>query len=271
MDGQPQIATGLLREQQGDSLTVEVVRDDKPSGVILSIPRSAVLDRAGVGSELRDRFPMGPPTADQLKVINSYMPSGAASLTAESTTVVSFVAADNLLSRSLDRWDPDCLATMAERLPGLPALLDHDWEDTSKEWGRIFAAEVVRIDKASAELLDQAGNLEQNRKIVSKEGLVRVVFSVFSANDSPVVKALRRGHSGKISTGGFRFRDYWCPICDTSFSDPDCPHIPPYPGWGIYPDEEDGIAPYATRIGLYDIGEASIVTIPNLPNAGIIR
>lgn len=266
------IATGFLIEEKGDTLRVEIVRDGKPTGTIAEIPRiHAQYDQATLGEvNLKDRFRFGTPTANQLAIINSYLPNGASPLNAEEVVSVPFVAADNLLNRGLDRWDLDSLAAMAQLLPGLPALLDHDWEDTSKEWGRIYSAEFVRSRTAPEKALNRAGNFDNNRQIVNKEGFAQVVFEVFASVDSPVVRALRRGHSGNISTGGFQFRDYLCPLCSTSFWDSDCPHIPPAPAWGLYPSEEDGIAPYAIRTGLFDLGEASIVTIPNLPNAGVI-
>jgi hypothetical protein len=276
-------AHGVVLSTVGDTATIEIIRDSVRTGTVLQLPRSHLVELKNQqialsptadflvpDVDLRSRYAMAPPTDSQLKIINSYLPNGITRLAAEDTMVVPFVAADNLLSRRLDRWSVDSLESMAQLLPGLPALLDHDWDDTSKEWGRIFAAEVVRSKTASDKILNQAGNREENLKILRKEGYDQVVFQVFAATDSPVVRALRRGHSGKISTGAFRFSDYWCPLCDTSFSDPECPHIPPFPAWGIYPDEEEGVAPYATRMGLYDMGEASIVTVPNMPNAGII-
>ncbi len=276
-------ARGVVISTAGETATVEIIRDSTRTGTVLQLPRSHLTELQNQAIavspaadflvpdvDLRSRFAMAPPTDAQLKIINGYLPNGITRLAAEDTIVVPFVAADNLLSRRLDRWSIDSLEVMAQLLPGLPALLDHDWDDTSKEWGRIFAAEVVKSKTASDKVLNQAGNQEENLKILKKEGYAQVVFQVFAATDSPVVRALRRGHSGKISTGAFRFADYWCPLCDTSFSDPECPHIPPFPAWGIYPDDEEGVAPYATRMGLYDMGEASIVTVPNMPNAGII-
>ena len=273
-DGAVVNATGFLLADQGETLKVEVFRDGKRSGTIIEIPKGHVTkfaDQAAMAEPtVKERFVYQRPSEQQLVKINSFLMNGAPALTADNTVTVPFVAADNLLNRGLDRWDMDSLAAMANLLPGLPCLLDHDWDDTSKEWGRIYSAELVRSRLAPDGALNRAGNFDQNRQIVNKEGFAQVVFEVFTAPDSPVVRALLRGHSGNISTGGFRFTDYVCPTCNTSFSDAECPHIPPYPMWGIYPDEEEGVAPYAIRTGLFDMGEASIVTIPNLPNAGVI-
>jgi hypothetical protein len=270
-DGVVHNAIGLLVQDQGDQLQVRLMRDGVVTDRMVSIPKQhAIVDQAVVADErtLKERFKFGAPSDAQLTKINQYLPNGASSLTAEQIVTVPFVAADNLINRSFDKWEIDSLATMAQLLPGLPALLDHDWDDTAKEWGRIYSAELVRSRTAPDKAVNRAGNNDTNRQIVNKEGFAQVVFEVFAPVESPVVRALRRGHSGSISTGGFRFGDYWCPECDTSFSNPKCPHIPPSPWWP--PGSDDDIAPYAIRVGLFDLGEASIVAIPNLPNAGVI-
>ena len=272
-------ASGIFLADLGDRYKVELLRNGNRSGTVLEIDKAHVLkfeskqtDDAVVSDPaITDRFKFGAPNDQQLTQINSYLPNGATPLTTKSVITVPFIAADNLLTRSLDRWSIESLQAMANLLPGLPCTLDHDWDDTAKEWGRIYNAEMVLSRSAPDAILNRAGNLDQNRQIVGSEGLAQVVFEVFAPTDSPVVKALSQGHSGSISTGGFRFQDYECPVCDCSFDDPECPHIPPYPMWGIFPDEEEGVAPYATRTGLFDMGEASVVTIPNLPNAGVIR
>lgn len=265
------IATGTLLRDRGSTLCVELVRDGKSSGQILEIPRThAEIDLVTVSGTLRDRFKMGMPSEKQLALINTFLPSGAPPLTQSEVITVPFVAADNLVNRSLDRWDIPSLAAMAKLLPGLPSLLDHDWDDVSKTWGKIYNAQLVRTQDASREVLDRAGNLSANQQIAAQEGLAQVVCEVFAPADSPVIQALKSGLIGGMSTGGFRFTDYHCPLCNSSFSDAACPHVPPDPYWGLLPGEDSSIAPYAIRVGLFDMGEASVVTIPNLPNAGVI-
>jgi hypothetical protein len=266
-------AHGVVLAEKVDRFDVEIVRDGKRTGLKASVLRShAIVDRSTLGGEqtLKDRFKFGTPSNKAMNAINQLLPNGADKLTAEQVISVPFIAADNLINRSYDKWDIPSLATMAAMLPGLPAMLDHDWDDISKIWGTIYNAELVQSNSAPNAALDRAGNLENNRKIVATEGFSQVVFEVFATVDSTVVRALQGGHPGSISTGGFRFRDYVCPLCNTSFSDEEnCLHVPPDNWWRL-PGTHATIAPYAIRVGMFDIGEASIVSIPNLPNAGII-
>lgn len=272
--GMVKTATGVVLEMSGsDSVCIDLIQGQDRTGTIVTIPAqhlSVRVDAAIVETAIRDRFKMGTPTDKQLALINGFIPVGMPPMTASDVISIPFVAADNLVNRSLDCWDVPSLRKMAQLLPGLPMTLDHDWDDTSKEWGRIYSAEFVRSQSPPEGAIDRAGNANRNRQIIAKNGFNQVVFEVFAPVDSPVVKALKRGHSGGVSTGGFQFTDYFCPNCDTSFYSEKCPHVPPDRWMGITDDDPD-IAPYAIRVGLFDIGEVSIVTMPNLPNAGILK
>ena len=267
-------AAGVVLHKSGtDAASIALIQGIDRTGTIVIIPAkhlSVRNDAAIVEMAVRDRFKMGMPTDKQLNLINQFVPSGMPALSASDVVTIPFVAADNLVNRSLDCWDVPSLKKMAKLLPGLPMTLDHDWEDTSKEWGRIYNAEFIRSQTAPEEAIDRAGNAKRNRSIVAKDGFNQVIFEVFAPIDSPVVQALKRGHSGGVSTGGFQFRDYHCPICEASFFDEKCPHVPPDRWMGITEDDPD-VAPYAIRVGLFDMGEVSIVTMPNLPNAGILK
>lgn len=267
-------AMGVVIDKFGsDSALIALIKSGDRTGTTVTIPVKHLnikVDAAIVESSIRDRFKMGMPTDTQLTLINQFIPSGMSPMTASDVVTVPFVAADNLVNRSLDCWDVASLRMMAQLLPGLPMTLDHDWEDTSKEWGRIYNAEFVRSQTAPEGVIDRAGNGNRNRQIIAKNGFNQVIIEVFAPSDSPVIKALKQGHAGGVSTGGFQFKDYFCPSCDKSFHDKSCPHVPPMP-WMEADDDDPDIAPYAVRVGLFDIGEASIVTIPNLPNAGILK
>jgi hypothetical protein len=272
--GTVKTATGIVLGKVGsDSAFIALMQGSDRTGTTVEIPAHHLkirVDAAIVDLSIRDRFKMGTPTDKQLAVINQFIPVGMPPMTACDVVTIPFVAADNLVNRSLDCWDAVSLRKMAQLLPGLPMTLDHDWEDTSKEWGRIYTAEFVRSQTAPEGAIDRAGNANSNRQIVAKHGFNQVIFEVFAPIDSPVVKALKHGHSGGVSTGGFQFTDYHCPSCDKSFYDEICPHVPPDRWMGITEDDPD-VAPYAIRTGLFDIGEVSIVTMPNLPNAGILK
>lgn len=267
-------ATGIVLSKSGsDCASIDLIQGNDRTGTIIKIPVNHLMigvDAAIVESPIRDRYQMGTPTDKQLTLINQFIPAGASPMTVSDIVTIPFVAADNLVNRSLDCWDVVSLKRMAQQLPGLPMTLDHDWDDTSKEWGRIYSADFVRSQNAPESAIDRAGNKKSNSQIVEKYGFYQVIFEVFAPIDSPVVRALKHGHSGGVSTGGFQFVDYFCPICDTSFYDQKCPHVPPDRWMGITEDDPD-VAPYAIRTGLFDIGEVSIVTMPNLPNAGILK
>lgn len=268
-------AVGVIQSMKGDRAVVTVSATGKTVSVPVSHLVAESQDKAVFGKtaapEILDRFRMGMPTESQMRSINSFLPNGAEPLQAEKLVTIPFVVADNLVNRGLECWDIPSLDLMPKLLPGLPKMLDHDWDETAKEWGRIYSASVVRSTDAPTGLIERADNGKENRKIVNEFGLVQVVAEVFAQADSPVVKALQHGHSGNVSLGAFRVRDLFCPLCKTSFWDDNCPHVPPFPAWGIYPsDDEEKIAPYAIRVGLFDLGESSIVSIPNCAGASVV-
>ena len=86
---------------------------------------------------------------------------------------------------------------------------------------------------------------------------------------SPVLSGLKFGLIGNVSLGGFVYSDVFCPSCRTSFDDKHCPHYVPDRGWTAESDEN--FAPYFIRQGVYDLGELSIVLIPNIPAAGVVK
>lgn len=244
---------------------IRVFRDGTASDALVAVPvadlRKVDFVQSPSGSD------MGTPNERQMGLINQYLPKGARRLQPSEVVTVSFVAADNILNRGLMRWDIPSLQEMAKRIVDKPAMLDHAWEEVSKVWGRVYDAQLVK-KRPTNEALDQAGNFEQNQAIVQAEGYYQVVFDVFATVDSPVVAGLMAGRLSEISIGGFRFKDLRCPICNRSFFDEDEPHGIPMPEYGL---TGEGYAPYSIRSGLYDMGEVSVVTIPNLPTAGVIR
>jgi hypothetical protein len=263
------LGTGLHLRSEGDFAIVQGMGDREGQTIRVNLAHLSQVDRVDPKSSL-SRFQMGIPTPEQMQLINGFLPQGAPDLTAADVVTIPFVAANNLVNRGLDCWDISSLEAMARLLPGLPALTDHDWESIEDIWGRIYSAELIIERSVDSRILGRAGQFENNRAIVQKHGFAQVVFQVFAPVDSPIVHRLRLGIGGNISTGGFRFTDYLCPYCSTSFRDEKCEHIPPDPGWGILPGLDESITEYAIRTGLYDMGEASLVVIPNLPAADII-
>ena len=264
------IVPGIATTVNGPAARVKVIRDNQPTDDYVGIPLSC-LDRVAARSDMRRSYQMRPPNEDELKTINKMIPTGAPPRTVDNTVIVPLLAADNLINRGLDKWDLPSLQTMSKIGTGIPALLDHDWDDVGKVWGKVFAAHYEHSDKAPADAIDMAGNRKLNRRVIDEEGYAATIFEVFSDPNNPVISAIRNGYIGKVSTGGFEFSDFYCPECGISFRDERCPHEIPDKYWGITHDKyPDQVAPYAIRVGLSDMGEVSIVTIPNLPNAGVI-
>jgi hypothetical protein len=269
-------ASGVVVAESADFVKVKI-NGSAPESEPIELPIAHVSIDRSIGSDavspdsIKSSYVMGPPSAGQLSKINRYVPAGAEPFTTEQVVSIPFIAADNLINRSIDKWDIASLKEMVRLAPGLPATIDHDWYGAEKEWGRIYSATFISTPEAPPEAIDRAGNKAKNTKIVKDEGYCAAIFEVFATVDKSIVQALYSGHSGNVSTGGFRFENYHCPICQTPFEDPLCPHVAD-DHW-LTPEQrkDDRVAPWAVRVGLYDLGELSIVLIPNLPNAGIIR
>jgi hypothetical protein len=207
------------------------------------------------------------PTAEQLALINNYIPRDAAPLTAEEVVLFEFVGADNFLNRGGSKWHYTALQEIADRLPGLKLILDHSWGDVARSQALIYRAWVERSSDVPIEIIEAANNGRWNRFVLGDEGYITCKFDVAIRASSQLVDALRFGELGFISLGGFDYQDIWCPICNKSYYSEDCPH---YIGYYIDDSKSELIMPYYERKGVTDLGEASIVVIPNLPGAKVV-
>lgn len=256
---------------QGEAIArIQVMRDKQDVQVFVGVPVSKLVDFVETARPIPSE--MGTPTEQQMGLINQYLPKGARRLQPSEVVTIPFIAADNLLNRGMGRWDADSIKAMARVIVGKPATMDHDWDDAEKNWGRVYDAQAINSNTAPDSILNQAKNAETNRMIVQAEGFWQCLIHIFAPADSEVVARIADGRLSEVSTGGFDFEDYWCPVCDTSFSNPKCPHYIPYGrmSWA-YGRGDSEMAPYYTRKGLYDICEISLVTCPNLPMAGVVK
>jgi hypothetical protein len=202
------------------------------------------------------------PALDQLGIIHRYQPRDTEPLTADEICLVEFTAANNLVNRSRSRWHPTALPELVDLIPGVNLMLDHDWDDVAKNQGLIISAWLIRDVTAPIELIEAAGNGKYNRKIIEAEGYQSIHFDAAIRVNSPLMDSLRYCEVQNISQGGFEYKDIWCPLCDCSYHDPECPHFLP-----SYWDDGDPkyTMPYYERKDVTDLGEISLVTIPNLP------
>jgi hypothetical protein len=203
--------------------------------------------------------------ADYKKVVEY----GAADLPAvpiEQITAIRVLFADNLVGRSQMTWDADALDSMARLLPGCPFTVNHDWYDIDKTQGVIYDAKRLTLPAAPEKFLtDYAKDL--NKQIIAKDGWMPIVGKVALFDGSEMLEKLSLGSAGKVSIGGFRVTEIWCPLCKCSFHNRDiCSHVPPSPWY----DNSEQTAPYTVRKDVCDMGETSLVLIPNAPSAGVI-
>lgn len=178
--------------------------------------------------------------------------------------VVEITAADNLMNRSRGKWSIDSLQKLAMLSPGITVTLDHDWDNISKVQGRVFDA-YCEIEEPPYEDLAKAGNFDLNRWIVGEEGYAKLELKAIIPVDAPILESLWLGMTSYVSLGNFTVDDLWCPLCDHSFYDAKCPHLIPSP----YETDGELTAPFYIRKGSKDLGEVSLVLIPNLPGAKV--
>lgn len=216
------------------------------------------------------------PSAKQVELYNSFLPAGFPSVEQHEFTIYYLRVADNLINRGLGRWTEPDLQKICKKLPGIPVTLDHDWENNNKSHSIVIDSkmEFISPDEVVScqwltEKMDTKGLLNENQKIIEKEGFISAIAEVaIPSISSPTIQKIRFGLLNSVSLGGFEFTDIGCPICNTSFLDrKKCSHrIPTDETLG-----EENVAPYYNRLNLIDLGEVSFVLIPNLPVAGIVQ
>lgn len=208
-------------------------------------------------SETKIGFPH--PTPEEMIRIKKYSKAEP-----HQVAVVNIVVADNLMNRSRGKWSKDSLQKLAALAPGITFTLDHDWENIGKAQGRVFDSSYLEMEPPYEELT-RAGNFDLNRWIVGEEGYARVEVKAVVPVDAPVLESLWLGITGEVSLGNFTIEDIICPLCNHSFYDSQCPHLIP----SLYEPDDDLTAPFYIRKGSKDLGEVSLVLIPNLPGAKV--
>lgn len=215
---------------------------------------------------------MGTPNPEQLAKIQTHAPKGITQ-TADRFVSVPMLASHNLMSYSNGVWNLDSLEAMARLFPGKPVELNHNWDEIQDCTGLLYDAFLVKSMDAPAHILNAADFFDINRQIVAKDGFIGLIIMAAFPVESAVVDAIAQSRARGVSTGGLTTGEYWCPLCDLSFEDANCPHVPPHPillhFYGNDPNMD--FAPYYIRCGFHTAIEISLVVSGNLPGAEVLR
>jgi hypothetical protein len=239
----------------------EVCFDDTNRSEIVTADKITILEST-MSKTLKG---VSPPTPEDLKKIALFQPINAPEIEAGEISIVTIVAADNMLDRSLARWNPVDLEQLTKLPVGFPCLVDHDAEVENIN-GVVFESGLLRFQTVPTYFTNTANNNAYNRQIAKDEGYVAFILRIALEADSDLVESLNLG-VGWVSLG-YSYQDVFCPLCNKSFYDAKCPHGIPM----SKSDQEDPrYAPWREKKFPSDIYEVSFVAEPNLPRAGIVR
>jgi hypothetical protein len=231
---------------------------------------------------LKDNFFLdlrsGYPSTEQLKLINKYRNIGGVEYTAEELYTFPTLASDNLLHHNNARWSLETLDSMGRTLVGKDFLFNHDWGDSKNIQGIIFDGAIVEISDLSLNtklfLTEDSPNVENDLKILTKEGYHALILWVAVEANSPIASDIVYLRQSDLSVGGYANLDYICPECNVSFDSDECPHIIPDPTYMWLMDiesDDERLAPYYIRHGDFSGMELSMVVSGNCPRARILR
>ncbi|ESA39089.1 hypothetical protein N836_28860 [Leptolyngbya sp. Heron Island J] len=220
--------------------------------------------------------PMGPPTSEQLELINQNRPLGREPYTADEIVSVPIIASNNLVNWSNGRWNKDALIKMAETYPGLPFAVDHPMYTVKNTVGFIYDVQLIESNAAPVDILEAAGELANNTAVVQAEGFIQMVCYAAIAADHPILDSIDMGRVNNASTTCITDGTSLCPLDGTKFGSQSryrCAegHYHPFYAWWYDVEDEDKVAPYAIKTGVISSVELSLVLMGNLPAASIPR
>jgi hypothetical protein len=118
----------------------EVCFDDTNQSEIVTADKITILEST-MGKTLKG---VSPPTPEDLKKIALFQPINSPEIEAGEISIVTIVAADNMLDRSLARWNPVDLEQLTKLPVGFPCLVDHDAEVKNIN-GVVFESGLLRF------------------------------------------------------------------------------------------------------------------------------
>lgn len=259
--------------------------------ILLDVQRISLTSISSEAANNLD-FHMGQPTESQLQKICAY--TGKES-SAEDWFVMTAMASNNLINRSIRKWHPNVLRQMEAYYPGRPLILNHDWDDCSEAVGLIYDAKLINSTTAPEEALNRPSMVENqiNQGIVNREGYSCLyVMCAIDSSLTNLVDGIQSRRLNDVSTGGLlNSVRLICPDCtaemgrEVTFTETDkfgeytCKHLIPWRlsdigcGDDMDDDEEDEY-PYASYLeldGIKDMVELSLCQCGNLPMAKIYR
>lgn len=249
-----------------------ILRVESEQDIHAERPRLPFVAQRPAMAEKLPELPIREANAEDLALINRYVPAGLDPLTEADVFVVSVVAADNLVNRSGWRWRSAELDQMAQSYPGAIATIDHEWDHVEKAKGRVFAARTLTAEQMpDPSRLRKNPNYGDNMGILAREGYACCVVDMYMPKLPKLVEKFRLAIWKEVSVGGLTYQEFHCPVCQKSFEDDGCTHIPNvwWMTWDLDESEQEMVVPYYERVGDYDLVEISFVAVPNLPGAGI--
>lgn len=231
---------------------------------------------------------IGMPDESNLAKINSYLDYQSQ---AAEWCVIPFKASDNLVSRSIRKWNDGVLSQMATQLKGRPLLIDHNWDKVEDSVGFIYDAWMTHSSTCEESVWNQPGKSEKNKAIIAREGY-KAVYCLAAVYDDmqSVIQGIKSRRLNDCSTGGYLSQmKMICPNCTaekgriTTFTEVDkndeyvCPHLIPSQYTEMYDTSHEDenyqsyMADYLELDGLFDGIELSIVQAGNLPAARVQR
>lgn len=230
---------------------------------------------------------MGMPDASNLAKINSFLDYESKP---EEWQVIPFKASDNLVSRSIRKWNDNVLNQMVTELKGRPLLIDHNWEEVEDSVGFIYDTFITQSSSCDELIWNQPGKAEKNKQIIAREGYKAVYcLAAISADMQTVIQGIKVRRLNDCSTGGYLSQmKMICPNCTSekgrtvTFTEVDkndeyvCPHLIPSQYSEMYDTSHEAeyqsyMADYLELDGLFDGIELSIVQAGNLPAASVCR
>ena len=211
------------------------------------------------------------PTDEEMSLINQFKPYGLDPWESSELMRFALIASNNLIHSSGQVWDENVLETMVASYPGCALMIDHEWEDQSKTFGMIYDSFIYSLPRVSKEgiarILEKSPNPNEDYRIIQKDGYHQVLVFGFVEATHPIISEISYGRKADVSMGGIFYGESICPICDIPYSDPKCPHYPPYMAGLV---DEEILTPYYRRSGKMDSIECSFVASGNCRQARLI-